>query len=285
MIAYSTGVFDILRAKNLQDLNKKIQLSKEEGIECFGVGIYENELCENLGFNTPLKSLEDRMNIMKCIRGVDFVFPVKSLHEEILKDCVKKGYLEYKNEKITPQNESRKKYQLGYVPGTYDLFHAGHLENLMLASKDCEKLVVGVKSDELVQQHKNKTPIISENERMEILRNFKFVDDAYVYYTRDLKIAAELFKLKYGKKFDAVFYGSDLKKDFTDSGEFNIVFTPRDKETMKTRSSSVYRTLCLKSTTGNYTVSPNSPTSPLTLASRDNSQEQQYSGTSGSIEL
>lgn len=285
MIAYSTGVFDILRAKDLQDLNRKIQLSKEEGIECFGVGIYENELCENLGFNTPLKNLEDRMNIMKCIRGVDFVFPVKSLHEDILKDAVKKGYQEYQEEKKTIKSKSEKKYKLGYVPGTYDLFHAGHLENLMLASKDCEKLVVGVKSDDLVQKHKNKTPIISENERMEILRHFKFVDDAYIYYTRDLKIAAEWFKIKYGKQFDAVFYGSDLKKDFTDTGKFNIVFTPRDKETMKTRSTSAYRKLCVGSTNHNYTVSPSSPTSPLKLANASNSQEQKQIKENNGIEL
>ena len=41
MIAYASGVFDILRAKDLQDLDKKIQLSKQEGAEFFGVGIYE----------------------------------------------------------------------------------------------------------------------------------------------------------------------------------------------------------------------------------------------------
>ena len=116
MIAYASGVFDILRAKDLQDLDKKIQLSKQEGAEFFGVGIYENELCENLGFNTPLKSLEDRMNIMKYIRGVDFVFPVKSLHEDILKDSVKEGYKEFQKQKeLRPKMEIDKKYQLGYA--------------------------------------------------------------------------------------------------------------------------------------------------------------------------
>lgn len=285
MIAYSTGVFDILRAKDLQDLNRKIQLSKEEGIDCFGVGIYESELCENLGFNTPIKTLQDRMSIMRCIRGVDFVFPVRSLHEDILRDAAGKGFQEYQKEKKKSKSEPEKKYKLGYVPGTYDLFHAGHLENLMLASKDCEKIVVGVKSDDLVQKHKNKTPFISENERMEILRHFKFVDDAYIYYARDLKIAAEWFKIKYGTQFDAVFYGSDLKQDFADAGEFNIVFTPRDKETMKIRSTSAYRKLYVGSTNHNYTVSPSSPTSPLKLANESNSQDQQQINENDGIEL
>ena len=267
MIAYASGVFDILRAKDLQDLDKKIQLSKQEGAEFFGVGIYENELCENLGFNTPLKSLEDRMNIMKYIRGVDFVFPVKSLHEDILKDSVKEGYKEFQKQKeLRPKMEIDKKYQLGYAPGTYDLFHAGHLENLLLASKDCEKLVVGIKSDDLVQRHKDKTPIVSENERMEILRHFKFVHDAYIYYTRDLKIANDWFKAKYGNGFDAVFFGSDLKQDFADATEFNIVFTPRDKETMKTKSTSAYRKLHLERIDGEFSTGPNPKMSPLKIA-------------------
>ena len=275
MIAYASGVFDILRAKDLQDLDKKIQLSKQEGAEFFGVGIYENELCENLGFNTPLKSLEDRMNIMKYIRGVDFVFPVKSLHEDILKYSVKEGYKEFQKQKeLRPKMEINKKYQLGYAPGTYDLFHAGHLENLLLTSKDCEKLVVGIKSDDLVQRHKDKTPIVSENERMEILRHFKFVHDAYIYYTRDLKIANDWFKAKYGNGFDAVFFGSDLKQDFADATEFNIVFTPRDKETMKTKSTSAYRKLHLERIDGEFSTGPNSKMSPLKIANQRKKEEK-----------
>lgn len=270
MIAYSCGAFDILRARDLQDLDKKIQLSKQEGSEYFGVGVYENNLCENLGFNTPLKSLEDRMNIMKYIRGVDFVFPVKSLHEDILKDSVREGYQEYKAEQknIQPQNV-KKQYKLGYAPGTYDLFHAGHLENLLIASSQCEKLIVGIKSDDLVQKHKNKTPIISEDERMEILRHFKFVHDAYIYYTRDLNIANDWFKAKYNKPFDAVFYGSDLKKDFANMTDFNIVFTPRNKEMMKTRSTTAYRKLHLDKIEGKFTTGPHPEKSPLKLASKN----------------
>lgn len=269
MIAYTCGTFDILRARDLQDLDKKIQLSKQEGSEYFGVGIYDNNLCENLGFNTPLKSLEDRINIIKYIRGVDFVFPVKSLHEDILKDSVREGYQKYKAEQKNIQNAfSKKQYELGYSPGTYDLFHAGHLENLLIAASQCEKLIVGIKSDDLVQKHKNKNPIISEDERMEILRHFKFVYDTYIYYTRELNIANDWFKAKYGKSFDAVFYGSDLKKDFANMTDFNIVFTPRNTEMMKTRSTTAYRKLHLEKIEGKFTTGPHPETSPLKIATK-----------------
>lgn len=275
MIAYSCGTFDILRARDLQDLDKKIQISRQEGSEYFGVGVYDNNLCENLGFNTPLKSLEDRMNIMKYIRGVDFVFPVRSLHEDILKDSAKDGYQAYMlGKKKTQISTPQKKYELGYAPGTYDLFHAGHLENLLIASSECEKLIVGIKSDDLVQRHKNKSPIISEDERMEILRHFKFVYDTYIYYTRDLHIANDWFNAKYGKSFDAVYYGEDLMKDFANMSDFNIVFTPRNKEMMKVRSTTAYRKLHLENKGGKFTTGPHPKTSPLQIVSRSTEEAE-----------
>ena len=59
-----------------------------------------------------------------------------------------------------------------YAPGTYDLFHAGHLENLLEASQKSKRLIVGVKADELVYEHKGRKPMMTAEERMEILRHF-----------------------------------------------------------------------------------------------------------------
>ena len=82
--------------------------------------------------------------------------------------------------------------------------------------------------------------MISQKERVEILRHFKFVDDAYVYFTRDLHIANDYIKSKYDKYVDAVFLGSDLKNDFKDIKNINIVYTERDKKLMEERSSTGY---------------------------------------------
>lgn len=275
MIAYTYGVYDILRAKDLQELDKQIQLSRQDGSQFFGLGIYDNNLCENLGFNTPLKSLEDRMNIMKHIRGVDFVFPISSLHEDILKDSVKQAYKTYSEQKRTKTPSSKKEFELGYAPGTYDLFHAGHLENLTIASSQCEKLIVGIKADELVEEHKHRKPVISAEERMEILRHFRFVYDTYIYYTRDLHIANDWFKSKYNHPIDAVFFGSDLKKDFADVDDIKIIFTPRNKETMKTKSTTAYRKLHLGKIEGDFFTGSHPNSSPLKLAQEKNSIEQE----------
>ncbi len=64
---------------------------------------------------------------------------------------------------------------IGYTSGVYDLFHIGHLNLLRNAKGMCDKLVVGVTTDELVN-YKNKKSVIPHNERMEIIRAIKYVD-------------------------------------------------------------------------------------------------------------
>ena len=61
------------------------------------------------------------------------------------------------------------KYKIGYTQGVYDMFHIGHLNLLNNAKKYCDRLVVGVNSDRLVEAYKNKTPVIDENSRQYIV--------------------------------------------------------------------------------------------------------------------
>ncbi len=66
---------------------------------------------------------------------------------------------------------------IGYTSGVFDLFHIGHLNLLRNARGMCDKLIVGVTSDDLVA-YKGKTPMIPFVERIEIVRSLKFVDAA-----------------------------------------------------------------------------------------------------------
>lgn len=248
MIACFRGAYDVLRAKDLEELDKEIQLAKDKGAECVGLAIYDDNLCEALGLGKPLKNVEERMKIMEQIIGIDFVFKISTLQKDIVEESAKKAYRMYDYYKKLENGKSKvknKKFKLGYAPGTYDLFHAGHLENLLLAAKDCEKLIVGVKSDELVREHKNRDPVISADERMEILRHFKFVDGVYKYYVRDPHVALDYIKDRYKEKVEAIYLGSDLKKDFSYVEDVNIVYTPRDDKKMKERSTTKYRLLYL----------------------------------------
>jgi glycerol-3-phosphate cytidylyltransferase len=72
-----------------------------------------------------------------------------------------------------------------YTPGVFDLFHIGHLNILRRAKLTGDYLIVGVCCDTLVLQTKEKMPAVNENQRAEILRELKCVDEAIVYYNLD----------------------------------------------------------------------------------------------------
>ena len=129
-----------------------------------------------------------------------------------------------------------KKYRVGYTTGVFDMFHIGHLNILRRAKEKCDYLIVGVSTDELVMEYKNKTPIIPFEERAEIVRSIDCVDRVIAQENRD-KYAAwrEL-------KFDVMFVGDDWKgkplfmkveEEFKKVG-VDVVYFPYTKDTSST---------------------------------------------------
>lgn len=124
---------------------------------------------------------------------------------------------------------------IGYTSGVYDLFHIGHLNLLKNAKGLCDKLIVGVTTDELVM-YKNKKAVIPFEERMEIVRNIKYVDAVIPQGNMD--------KLEMWEKvkFDVMFVGDDWygqdrwKKIEAQFDEVNvrIVYFPYTKGTSST---------------------------------------------------
>lgn len=92
---------------------------------------------------------------------------------------------------------------IGYTTGVYDMFHIGHLNILKRAKEQCDYLIVGVSTDELVRKEKNKTPVIPFDERCKIVEAIKYVDEVVPQYDKNKFAAWE--KLH----FDKMFVGSD----------------------------------------------------------------------------
>lgn len=132
--------------------------------------------------------------------------------------------------------------RIGYAPGAYDLFHIGHLNILRRAKEQCDYLIAGVVADEVLIKHKGVTPVIPLAERLEIVRNIRFVDAAHPAMTND-KI--EIWK---DLRFNVLFKGDDwrgtakgdkLERDFAAVG-VDVVYFPY---TLSTSSSALRKTL------------------------------------------
>lgn len=108
---------------------------------------------------------------------------------------------------------------IGYTTGVYDMFHIGHLNILKRAKSQCDYLIVGVSTDELVFHEKNKIPIIPFEERCEIVSAIKYVDLVVPQLNKNKKEAWEKFR------FNKMFVGSDWKGS-PQWNQFEIDFAP-----------------------------------------------------------
>jgi glycerol-3-phosphate cytidylyltransferase len=94
---------------------------------------------------------------------------------------------------------------VGYAPGAYDLFHIGHLNVLKHAAEHCDLLIAGVVSDEMLLHTKGRLPVVPLAERMEIVRNLRFVDRVHAEVVPDkVDTWREL-------GFDVIFKGDDWR--------------------------------------------------------------------------
>lgn len=93
--------------------------------------------------------------------------------------------------------------KIGYMSGTFDLFHIGHLNLIRRAKHCCDYLVVGVHRD---ASHKGKETFIPLEERMDIVRNIKYVDEVILSEREDSDVY-----FKGIVKYDYLFVGSDYK--------------------------------------------------------------------------
>ena len=125
---------------------------------------------------------------------------------------------------------------IGYTTGVFDLFHVGHIRILKNSKAMCDCLIVGVSTDEMVREYKNKSPVIPYDERLEIVSSIQYVDLAVPQNSLNKMDAWNYYKFNY------MFVGDDWyetkkwkepEKEFKKLG-VKIVYFPYTKSTTST---------------------------------------------------
>jgi glycerol-3-phosphate cytidylyltransferase len=134
--------------------------------------------------------------------------------------------------------------RIGYAAGGFDLFHIGHLNILKHAKSQCDYLIAGVVSDEMLRLTKGIDPVVPLSERLEIVRSISYVDEARA------EVVPDKMDTWRAVGFDLFFKGDDwrgtekglrLEKEFAEVG-VEVIYFPY---TMSTSSTALRRALDL----------------------------------------
>ena len=164
------------------------------------------------------------------------VFPNKRIEQVAQRLAAVQG-----NNSVAGLNKSDidKPYNVGYIAGVFDLFHIGHLNMFRRAKEQCWYLIVGVVSDEGVRLYKQAEPFVPFDERIEMVRSCKYVDEA-IKLPLDFCGTRDMFKIYH---FDVQFSGSDYEhdpawlaeKEFLEKNGSTMVFFPYTQSTSSTK--------------------------------------------------
>ncbi len=123
--------------------------------------------------------------------------------------------------------------RIGYLSGTFDLFHIGHINLLRRAKQNCDYLIVGVHES---GQWKGKQTYIPFEERKEVVASCKYVDKVVKSCAEDCD-AWDLYHYNY------LFVGSDYKgserflqyEKYFEDKDVEIVYFPYTQGTSSTK--------------------------------------------------
>lgn len=216
-----------LEAKNFSNRILNVSPGSLKGTRFYG-GENNLTLIDNISSNIVTHLLESKEiyipDYEECFKDV-----LKRYHDDP-HEYGRQSYL-YKQESGRAINEPKAK--VGYLSGTFDLFHIGHLNLLQRAKEQCDYLIVGVHES---GAWKGKETFIPFEERKAIVGSVKYVDKVVKSYEEDMDAWDEF-------RYDKLFVGSDYKgterfnkyeKYFKDKG-VEIIYFPYTKGTSSTQ--------------------------------------------------
>lgn len=113
----------------------------------------------------------------------------------------------------------------GVIAGNFDVLHPGYIKMFKEADSNCDCLIVFLHSDPSIERPHKLKPILSSDDRKEMLESIKYIDDVIRYTYEE-----QLYDLLKVGEFDVRFLGDDYKdKPFTgDDLKIPIHYLNRD---------------------------------------------------------
>jgi len=99
----------------------------------------------------------------------------------------------------------------GVVAGNFDVIHPGYIKMFQQCKENCDILIVMLHKDPSIERPEKLTPILSVDERTEMLMEFRSIDGVFTY-----GFEASLHSLLKHGEFNVRFLGDDyIGKPFT----------------------------------------------------------------------
>ena len=211
------------------------------GKKLLGLEIHPPEELQNLD--------SEKYKVMICIK--DYLPIIHQLRSLRVRD-----YAVFDKSKLYPgvlqlhfpersQDGTAKPYHIGYVAGVFDLYHVGHLNLFRRAKEYCDYLIVGMCSDEWVRTNKHKEPFVPFNERIELVKSCRYVDEVV-----PLPLGRESIRDAWRMiGFDVQFSGDDhvnneawlADQAYLRAHGSDVMFVPYTRETSSTQLQALIR--------------------------------------------
>ena len=99
----------------------------------------------------------------------------------------------------------------GVIAGNFDVIHPGYIKLFKEGKENCDYFTILLHSDPTIERPNKLKPILSVEERIEVLYSIKYIDQIKVYTYEN-----ELIELLKNEEFNVRFLGNDyINKDFT----------------------------------------------------------------------
>lgn len=119
----------------------------------------------------------------------------------------------------------KSRYTKGVIAGNFDVLHPGYIKMFNEASRYCDCLIVLLHTDPSIERPEKLKPVLSVEERRDMLLSLKGVCDVFTYTYEE-----QLFDLLRNGEFDVRFLGEDYKgRPFTgESLDVKVHFISRE---------------------------------------------------------